>query len=331
MLTTTTTFLIDGKKLRGATRIEINRSVSDVVYGGKVTVPSRLVKKDPELLLKLNRGLSAYVSLGYNGTENEELRGYVTGIEQGQDESTIELRSRLWKLEGIRRSQIWRNTHVSEICREILDEAGEGMELDIKDDPEVPIYVRQNQSGLDVLESLKEEHRLWIYEHDGQLRIMKWNSANLNARYSANRRVNYAPWRNMQREENHLRLKLATYSPRKQMIYGHDTEGRKIEYKNHDGAAEEGEIYEYEGPATLDLLKSMVRHDSLYNREISLEGDFRAWLWPAAHCGDTLALTLEPCKKEYAYSLVKGTETVYSIEGSHRRIYVGKTAKEIHG
>ena len=330
--------LINERKIKYFTNVEINKSERMMEDTAKITMPLKLYNRYNLIRKKIKRGNRVSISLGYDDDNRLEFEGYVDNIQADKD-FQIHCKDAMFLFY----KDVPKKEFKKPSVLELLEYTIRNVQRELKKDyPEVKLSLKKDipthkkllrelkfekfiiadgSTGYEVLEMIRKQIGINIFVRGHQL--------NAQAYYSMNEgEVIYDLERNI--EKSNLRwLGAGARVVEFTLINAKrpDNKGNFPKVTVGDKGGDKIQEWLYEDVSKAELKKRAEIKHQRYKTE-GLTGDITGWLVPYCTYGYQVKLLNTVEDKAGIKYYVEGVDIRFSSSGGERKIYIGKLRKD---
>lgn len=304
---------LGGYKVGMLEKVEIHRSVELLADTAVITLPGSQYNYALDVEGKIRRGDKVVIRLGYDETGLvEEFTGWIQRIGTDNGAITLECEDDLFKMRVPLADREVKNTPLSTLLEEMLQETGGGYSLDCSYEWTYEKFVINTATAYDVLKKVQEESGADIYLKGSTLHVhAPGEKTGKDVLYDFAMNVQECDLAYRNADERKVRVVVKALLPDgsvKEREFG-STGGDKVEVKS----------------ASPDDESMRLRGESEHKRLSfdGYDGDITAWLVPHVVPGDCVELH----DKDYEYKdgryFVRSVETEFGSGGATRKITLG--------
>ena len=298
----------------------VKKSVNTIVDTASIKLPSigRIVTGDDNLPYSsietatlFREGDRVKIDLGYNNNLKTEFEGFVRRVNLAAPVH-IELEGYAWQLRKKTIKASWRNVTL----RQVLEKVVEGTDIVLSDEIPVTNLLRlaiPNQTGLQVLEYLKEKLLLTVY-FDGKVLYAGLEEGVMKGE------VKYRLGWNVIRDDN-LKYRIADDNQVRVRIVKKLQKGEQILYESGDpnGEIVKREVPNWEEPDKLKQIAAKVLREKKFT---GFEGTITAFLEPYCAPSYTAEIIDKKYGKRDGKYFVASTEVQFGMRGARRKVEI---------
>lgn len=158
---------IDQRTLKGVSKVEIFSSVESLSDTARIEIPAYINNKPYNIEAVVKRGMAVTISLGYNGQNKQEFKGFVRSVSVNSP-CVIECEDEIYKFRKEVKSEVFVKKSVTDILKSIAGQIGYPVESKV----DALVYdkmVINQATGYEVLQKIQEQFRILIYMWNGKL------------------------------------------------------------------------------------------------------------------------------------------------------------------
>lgn len=301
-----------GKSLviRHFSEVHIERTFKQFTQFAEVLIPKAALtieNKDVNSIFKV--GMEVVISLGYDGANNEEFRGYITRV-SADIPVVIRIEDEMWKAKRIAVNYVGSNLMLSEL----LSHLAVGYEVDAL---EVKIGdVRFSQTNLGaVLELLQSEWKLYSYFEGKKLICGKYYSEHTGeeaVRFDLESNVVSSDLTYRNKEDVILKIDATSFT----------SNGDKVTYSIGDEGGDQLQLAYY-GISQVSELEEKVKIDYERAKRGGFDGGFTAFGIPFVAFGKKVKMTSSLYPDRDGMYYVEGVNKTFNKNGFRQNIKLG--------
>jgi hypothetical protein len=316
---------IGGKyRLRGVHKVEIKKSVHQLIQTAKIELPLSAVMRNADQLQrirladKIKAGDTIKVEFGYNGNNRLEFEGYIK-FRGDSMPMVLECEDELYLMRSVHYKKTFQNISLKTLIEYVLQqlEAEKGLKLAVYDNmPQLMFskFIMKGANGIEVLQELKEHYGLSSYITTiGGKRTLYVGLA-----YSLEKgRANIVLGRNTI-DKGDIKYQTDDDKNYKIKVVNFNRNGTKATYTFGNPNGDERTLHFY-GDNDKAHLESMAKAEMEKVQSLGYKGKFKTFLVPLTEPG-TLANVSDPQFEDRKSVHYVGTvTTTFDVSGGGRR------------
>lgn len=306
--------LIDDKTaLKNIISVEIRKSVEQLSDIAFVKISARGGNRVLELPKGIKRGSNISISLGYDGQNNNEFKGFVTQIKHDKE---IELvcEDGAFNLRKEIESKEYKKTKVGDVIADVVEQAG--MKAEISDNLKPLMYDKftiKDATAYEVLEKVKEEFSIHIYVRNSVVYAsLKYELDEGLVRYDFSKNV----------EKSSLKWEQEEYKKTQVEVVGIDKKNKKVSVIVGEKGGDRVKINRY-NVMDEDTLRVIGEEELKKWSFTGYKGEIDTWLVPYVSYGYSAELTDVDYLDRKGRYYVEAVTTKYSERGGNRQVNLG--------